>query len=194
MQLSIKKASKPRRVDPTLDAMDSLRRIVREIRLFSHTTKRSTTISGAQLFVLQSLADEPGMSLKDLAARTLTDQSSVSVVVSRLVAKGMIKRRIARDDARRSQLELSARGRALLRDAPPALQSRLIAGLRSLPRSELASVARALRKIVVHLGADGATPAMFFEAESMRSSATAMRASAAANRASGTERRTRVGA
>jgi DNA-binding MarR family transcriptional regulator len=194
MQLSMKKPSKPRRVDPTLDAMDSIRRIVREIRLFSHTTKRSTPISGAQLFVLQSLADEPGMSLKDLAARTLTDQSSVSVVVSRLVAKGMIKRRIARDDARRTELELSARGRALLRDAPPALQSRLIAGLRSLPRSELASVARALRKIVVHLGADGATPAMFFEAESTRARSTAMRASAAATRGSASERRARVGA
>ena len=168
MQIPTRKQSKPSSSDPTLAAMDSLRRIVRAIRLFSHTTRKRMPVSGAQLFVLQSLADEPGMSLKDLAARTLTDQSSVSVVVSRLVDKRMIKRRTATDDARRSHLELTARGRAVLHEAPLALQTRLIDGLRSLPRKELDCVANALRKLVVRLGAEGETPTMFFEAEPAR--------------------------
>jgi DNA-binding MarR family transcriptional regulator len=167
----MKKNGKVPSSDSTLAAMDSLRRIVRAIRVFSHTTERNLRISGAQLFVLQSLKEEPGMSLKALAQRTLTDQSSVSVVVSRLVEDGMIKRRISSEDARMSRLELTAKGRDLLRKAPFALQSRLIDGLRSLPPSELSSVVRALRKLVLHLRADGDDPAMFFEGEPARASA-----------------------
>jgi MarR family transcriptional regulator, lower aerobic nicotinate degradation pathway regulator len=163
-----KKRGKPPPPDATLAAMVSLRRIVRALRVFSHTTERNLRISGAQLFVLQALKEEPGISLKALAERTLTDQSSVSVVASRLVEQGMIKRRIAAEDARRSRLELTARGRELLREAPEALQTRLIRGLRSLPPGELTSVARALEKLVVHLEVEGDAAGMFFEGEPAR--------------------------
>jgi DNA-binding MarR family transcriptional regulator len=164
---SKKRKTSPERASPddALLAMDSLRRIVRAIRVYSHTTEENLPISGAQLFVLQCLEHEPGMSLKALAHRTLTDASSVSVVVNRLVATGMIKRRTSDDDARRSHLELTPRGRALLRKAPRAVQSRLIEGLRTLPRSELASVASGLRKLALRLGVGGETPTMFFEGE-----------------------------
>jgi DNA-binding MarR family transcriptional regulator len=154
--------------DDTQVAMDSLRRIVRSLRIFSHRTESSLAVSGAQLFVLQSLEEEPGMSLVALARRTLTDPSSVSVVVRRLVEAGMIKRRTAGDDARRSHLELTTRGRALLRKSPQAVQARLVEGLRSLPPRELRNVARVLRKLVDHMGAGGDVPTMFFETDARR--------------------------
>lgn len=167
---SPKRRERPERSAPddALLAMDSLRQIVRAIRRYSHTTEENLPVSGAQLFVLQCLEHEPGMSLKALAHRTLTDASSVSVVVNRLAATGMIKRRTADDDARRSHLELTPRGRSLLRKAPRAVQSRLIEGLLSLPRSELAGVASGLRKLAVRLGVEGEAPTMFFEAEVAR--------------------------
>jgi hypothetical protein len=55
-----------------------------------------------------------------------------------------------------------------LRRAPPAVQSRLIEGLRVLPRDELATVSRVLEKIVERLGAEPGAPPMFFEPERAR--------------------------
>jgi DNA-binding MarR family transcriptional regulator len=60
--------------------LNALRRIVRDLRLGARDAERSAGISGAQLFVLQALADERASSLNELADRTHTDQSSVSVV------------------------------------------------------------------------------------------------------------------
>jgi DNA-binding MarR family transcriptional regulator len=149
--------------DDALSAMDSLRRIVRVLRVFSHTTQTRFSISGAQLYVLQSLEHEPGMSLTALAQRTLTHQSSVSVVVSRLVDAGFVKRRTSEEDARRSRLELTARGRTLVRGAPQAVQARLVQGLRELPERELSTIARALKRLTADMS-DGEAP-MFFEPE-----------------------------
>ncbi|HEX3345342.1 MAG TPA: helix-turn-helix domain-containing protein, partial [Polyangiaceae bacterium] len=73
--------------------MDALRRVVRDLRLSARDAERSAGISGAQLFVLQSLRNEAAASLNELAERTLTDQSSVSVVVKRLADRKLVARK-----------------------------------------------------------------------------------------------------
>ena len=70
--------------------LDAIRRLVRHLRLADRAAQSELGISGAQLFVLFELGKTPALSLNDLAARTRTDQSSVSVVVSRLVDAGLI--------------------------------------------------------------------------------------------------------
>src|SRR4029079_3144301 len=88
--------------------------------------EKTLGLSGAQMFVLQKLADAPGLSLNALAAQTHTHQSSVSTVVSRLVARGLVLRAAPTDDARRLELRVSAEGRRLVGRAPDAAQARLI--------------------------------------------------------------------
>src|SRR5689334_21636085 len=105
--------------------LDSLRRLVRELRVTSHSVERELGISGAQLFVLRELAREPGCSIRALAGRTLTDPSSVSVVVARLVDRGLVSRSRDPNDARRSELSLTAGGERLLGRAGEPFQVRL---------------------------------------------------------------------
>src|SRR5262245_50555306 len=107
-----------RRVDHLNGVVNSLRRITQAIRLSSSVVQDTLGITGAQLFVLQQLAECPGASLRELADRTLTDQSSVSVVVSRLVEAGHIARRTSQSDGRRTELTLTETGRALIDRAP----------------------------------------------------------------------------
>jgi DNA-binding MarR family transcriptional regulator len=151
------------------DSLDDLRRIVRVLRESSRAAERSVGLSGAQLFVLQCLADGRAGSLNALAARTHTHQSTVSVVVRRLVERGLVRRRNADDDARRVELSLTARGRTLLGRAPDAAQERLIAGLERLSPADRAQLARALRRLVGAMGLDADEPAMFFEEKRGRS-------------------------
>src|SRR4029434_8035905 len=106
--------------------LDALRSIVRELRLASREAELRVGVHGAQLHALRQLADSPTTSLTELADRTHTDISSVSVVVSRLVEQGLVARKSADDDRRRLSLGLTTRGRALLRRAPETGTSRLL--------------------------------------------------------------------
>src|SRR5262245_81630 len=95
----------------TQAVLDAIRQIVQALRESSRWSERHVGLSGAQLFVLQALAEAPGISLNELAARTHTHQSSVSVVVTRLVDAGLVRRGRSGLDARSVTLSLSPRGR-----------------------------------------------------------------------------------
>jgi DNA-binding MarR family transcriptional regulator len=92
----------PKRRHPQLTGtLDAIRRIIRVLRRSSRRSEQQVGIGGAQLFVLQQLADAPAGSINDLAARTYTHQSSVSVVVRRLVEQGLVARQASASDRHR---------------------------------------------------------------------------------------------
>ena len=153
----------PRRTDSLESVVNALRRITQAIRLSSSVVQDRLGITGAQLFVLQQLAEVPGASLRELAERTLTDQSSVSVVVSRVVAGGYVARRTSAEDARRTELTLTERGRALLRRAPELAQTRLMTALRALSASQLRVAADVLDRAARAMDPTSGPAAMFFE-------------------------------
>ena len=152
-----------RRADHLNGVVNGLRRITQALRLSSSVVQDTLGITGAQLFVLQQLAECPGASLRQLAELTLTDQSSVSVVVSRLVEAGCVARRIAAADARRTELTLTDRGRALLRRAPGLAQARLVASLRGVPAVQLRVTANVLDRAARAVSPARAPAPMFFE-------------------------------
>jgi DNA-binding MarR family transcriptional regulator len=153
----------PRRKDDVRSALDSLRHIVRALRLSATDSERALGISMAQLFVLQQLADGRPRSIVELAAETLTDPSSVSVVVQRLVARKLVSRRADRADARRAQLTLTSAGRALLARAPEPVQEKLLASLEDLSDRRLAELARSLGRLAHAIGVPAGEPTLFFE-------------------------------
>jgi DNA-binding MarR family transcriptional regulator len=152
-----------KRLHPHVTAvLDALRRIVRDLRQSSRTSEREFGIGSAQLFVLQQLADSPVDSINDLADRTYTHPSSVSVVVRRLVEQGLVVRRAAVDDRRRRELRLTAMGRRVVARAPVTAQVRLIHALLELPESQLGSLERVLRRVVKTMGAARQPAEMLF--------------------------------
>jgi DNA-binding MarR family transcriptional regulator len=145
--------------------VDALRRLVRELRESARLAQGRAQITGAQLYVLRVLVAEPGLSINELAARTMTHQSSVSVVVSRLVARGLVTRVHARDDRRRMVVTPTARGRALHKRGPAVAQEALVAAVRVMAPAQRAALARGLRSLVDALGVSRGKPSMFFEEE-----------------------------
>ena len=143
--------------------MDALRCVVQGLRVSARAVEQRHGISGAQLFVLHQLAAGDALSVSALAERTFTHQSSVSVVVSRLAKRGLVRRRNGADDARRTDVTLTSRGRTLLGYAPEVAQARLVAGLQRLRPSDRRAVARGLTALVQHMGLRARTPNLFFE-------------------------------
>ena len=149
----------------TTAVLDHFRRIVRTLRESSRAAETNLGVTGAQLFVLRALAGPDPSSLNQVAARTHTHQSTVSVVVKRLVDQRLVRRTVSPLDGRHLQLSLTPRGRAVLRRAPLAAQDGLIAGLEALSDADRRRLATTLGRLVAAMGLGAAAPAMFFEEE-----------------------------
>jgi MarR family transcriptional regulator, lower aerobic nicotinate degradation pathway regulator len=155
-------ATRRTKVKDVRAALDAFRRIVQALRM--HRTAEPRRVSSARLFALQQIAEHPGASINELAALTFTHQSSVSVVIQRLVEQRLVVRTPAAKDRRRQRLELTAAGRRVLGRAPAATQERLIGAVAALPASERRALAGALERIAHAIAPEqGGHAPMFFE-------------------------------
>lgn len=152
----------------TRAVLDGLRHIVRTLREASQRAEREVGVSAAQLFVLQRLAGGQALSVNELAARTLTHQSSVSVVVTKLARRKLVTRARAADDARRVDVALTPAGRALLERAPAAAQDCLIAALALMGRAARTRLAADLGQLLDAMGTERRHPPMLFEPQAAR--------------------------
>jgi DNA-binding MarR family transcriptional regulator len=170
--------SSPKRPGPDSieSAIVSIRRLVRVLRINAQRTQSAAGISGAQLFVLEQLGDGTGLSLNDLAARTLTDRSSVADVVDRLVAQRLVDRTVDPTDRRRAAVRITGAGRRMLARAPEAPTTALIAAVRALAPRDRTALARSLAQLNHALGAADEPATMLFVDDATTSPATKRRA------------------
>ena len=146
--------------------MDDFRRIVQALRS-SHRAAGNLELTGAQLFVLKVLGENGApMSINELAEATETTQSTVSAVTARLIDRGLIASSRSSEDARRAEVSLTPRGRALHRKAPATVaQIRLAAALKDLADKDADVLARLLDAIVATMGIGSEPAPMMFDEE-----------------------------
>jgi len=128
--------------------LESIRRISRVARLAGQDAKKKAGLTSAQLAVLRSLDGPAALSMNELANRTLTNPSSVSEVVARLVGQGMVCRTRSATDGRSVELSLTAEGRTLLANASQVCEDGLHAGLQQMPREERRQLSRLLSRLL----------------------------------------------
>ncbi|HEY4955446.1 MAG TPA: MarR family winged helix-turn-helix transcriptional regulator [Gemmatimonadaceae bacterium] len=147
---------------PSTVTMDGLRRIVRALRQ-AEAKARVAGVPSAQLFVLRQLMNGRDLSIGELSRATLTSQSSVSEVVSRLKAKGLVIRSKASHDNRRAEISLTDAGGAMLKEAPHPFQERLVTALHRLAREDQEALAKGMTAWLRETGISDTPPTMFFE-------------------------------
>ena len=157
--------------EPTSDGvgasrtMESIRRLVRALRTSSADSERHFGLSAAQLFALRQIASQPNQSMSELAKHTLTSQSSVSEVITRLVDRGFVSREISVRDRRRAELALTDTGERLLTKVPETIQEKLVAGFNRLTPIQQAGLAGGLEAWLAESGLSEVPATMFFEPE-----------------------------
>jgi DNA-binding MarR family transcriptional regulator len=150
-------------------AVDAVRRLIRGLRLAEQRTRTTTGLSAAQLFVLGQLRDADGVSLTELAERTLTDRTSVSAVVERLERDGSVRSERDPRDRRRTLVRITAAGRRRLSAAPRAPTAQLLAALRRLEPRQRRGLTSHLVALLDAMGLAEAPATMLFEERSGRS-------------------------
>ena len=158
----------PRRDASAASALIALRRIVRHLRLADREVENACGLSVAQLFVMHQLSGAPALSIAELAERTLTDPSSVSTVVARLVKQGLLVRKPSRSDGRRAELSLTARGERIVLTGPRVPQLAMIESMRAMTSKRRVELVRSLESLASSIGANIVEPRMLFEDEPPR--------------------------
>jgi DNA-binding MarR family transcriptional regulator len=146
-------------------SMNAVRSIVRALRINTRSIELKMGISLAQLFVLQQLSERSADSLNELAERTATHQSSVSVVVRRLVERGFVSRSSSATDKRRIEISVTDSGRGLLADAPITIQTQMMTAMRQMAPDDQRTLADLLERWLRDSKIDFATPPMLGEVD-----------------------------
>jgi len=80
----------------------------------------SSGLTPRQFAVVTTIAGEEGLTQTELVARTGIDRSTLAEIVGRLLGRGLIHRKRAKEDARAYAIKLTAQGWKSLRDGEPA--------------------------------------------------------------------------
>lgn len=98
--------------------------------------------------VIAVLAETPGLSAAEVAARTVMDKVAVSRAVAALLRRRLIRKLQSRRDRRRSALRLNPAGRAVYRTVVPMALGYERALLATLSVTERRQLDAALRKLL----------------------------------------------
>jgi len=140
------------------EIFDNLRRVVQVIREYSMVAKRDTGITGPQLWVIKLIANTQPIQVSELASRMYLHPATVVGILNRLELKDLVRRLRTADDRRVVHVELTDKGRDLVRRAPEVAQGVLVSGLETLDAEKLESIHGGLAQLVEILGAQEIPP------------------------------------
>jgi DNA-binding MarR family transcriptional regulator len=142
--------------------LNRVRQLVRALRTFDRQAQSRFGVGAAQMFILHVLQHDGELSMNELADRTATDQSSVSLAVGKLVADEYVRRSVSEEDRRQVRLSLTPKGRALVKRSPPAAQERIMESVQAMPRASRAQLMTLLDQLMAGMVPDdGQTPMLF---------------------------------
>lgn len=141
-----------RRAPIGLDVLQQLRVVVRLAGSHSAHVERTTGIPGAQLWALHEVAQADGLSVGELATRLRVHQTTVSNLLSRLEAAGLVRKGRSPADQRIVHIHLSAAGRKALRGATTPARGLLPNVLDGMSAAQLRKVHDGLAVLVECMG------------------------------------------
>ena len=145
--------------DP-LATLSKFRIIIRAAQRHSAAIQKQCGVSGAQLWILQEIADAPGLRVGELAERMAIHQTTTSNLLDALEKRGYLKKSRADTDQRVVNLLLTPSGAKVLRKAPSPARGLLPEALSKVDPAKRAKLDAGLQALLDVIGnADGAAGA-----------------------------------
>ncbi|RQR43390.1 MULTISPECIES: helix-turn-helix domain-containing GNAT family N-acetyltransferase [unclassified Burkholderia] len=141
-----------------LELRDFSRKLVRELG-FMRATLADSDLAPSAVHAVLEIGMAPGISAKDLGSILRLDKSNTSRQLSRLEMAGFVTRRISPDDARATQLYLTADGQKLRKKIDQFATRQVSNALRRMVPADQQTLVRALALYSDALAQDNATDA-----------------------------------
>ena len=117
-------------------------------------TEKATGLSGSQLLILQQVSANPGIGVSDLANVLMIHVSTCSLLVDKVVAKGLIAKKRCGVDTRKVGLLLTEGAQAILTRSPKSTEGLIAKTVKKLDESEVIVLNELLAKMVNLMHAD----------------------------------------
>jgi DNA-binding MarR family transcriptional regulator len=116
----------------TDEVLVALRRIIRATDLHSRRLGKDTGLTTPQLVVMNAIEKYGDQSLAEIGRQVSLSQATVTNILNRLEANGLVTRKRSKRDKRRVDVFLTAEGARLRASAPQPLQEEFVERFREL--------------------------------------------------------------
>ncbi|MEO0802042.1 MAG: MarR family transcriptional regulator [Cyanobacteria bacterium J06642_2] len=132
---------------PFLPLLRQLARTYQGFMAYSDAHVRQLGLTPSQFDVISTLGNTAGMSMKDLAAKTLVTKGTLTGIVDRLEKKGLVRREVPPHNRRSFTVVLTEAGVETFETVFPAHIKHLGERLNSLSHKEIQSLSRRLETL-----------------------------------------------
>jgi DNA-binding MarR family transcriptional regulator len=136
------------------EVLVSLRRIMRATDLHSRKLGKSVGLTTPQLVVIRAIGEKGLPTASDIARAVSLSQATVTTILNRLEENGLLTRERSTEDRRRVKVQLTERGKSVLREAPLPLQESFSARFARLPSWEQHQIVAALERVATMMDAE----------------------------------------
>jgi len=134
--------------DLALEVLGKFREVFRAAKVHFGSVQKSVGVSGAQLWALWELQQQPGLRVSALAARLSLRQSTVSNLIDQLARARHLRRERSESDLRAVRLYLTRSGEKILKTAPQPARGVLPDALESLKAKDLKDLDARLAEVL----------------------------------------------
>jgi DNA-binding MarR family transcriptional regulator len=135
------------RREPYLSTLRELALCYQAFEVHSAAHIRSLGLTPPQFDIVATLGNTPGMSFKELGEKTLITKGTLTGVVDRLAARGIVRRVDSQADRRSIRVELTDTGATLFDNVFPAVVARTKQVFDALGEAERLTLEASLRRL-----------------------------------------------
>jgi MarR family transcriptional regulator, 2-MHQ and catechol-resistance regulon repressor len=120
-----------------LPTLRELVRCTQAFERFSAMHIRSMGLTASQFDVIATLGNTDGMTCKELGDKTLITKGTLTGVLDRMEARGLLKRGLCKEDARSTHVSLTRKGEIQFAEVFPLHLQQLQSAFRHVPCKEM---------------------------------------------------------
>lgn len=134
------------------ETLRQFRIIIGAVRQHFRDLEEHCGISGAQVWILSIIDENPGITVSSLSEALAIHISTASIMLDKLAKAKLVKRQRSEEDRRVVNLHLTAKGRTTLERAPKPLTGLVPDALSKLPKETLGRLNQDLALLIEHMG------------------------------------------
>ncbi|WAH37804.1 MarR family winged helix-turn-helix transcriptional regulator [Alicyclobacillus dauci] len=133
-----------------LEVLGSFKRVSSVIHALYEEGTKEFDLNFTQMVVLRCLQNKPWVNMTDLPIHSLTSNTTISVLVEKLVRKGLVERKYSEVDRRRVMLSLTDEGNATIQKifSDDSTLMRTFREVFDLPAKDLQELMRIHQRII----------------------------------------------
>lgn len=135
----------------TLQVLKQFRVIYGSVRQHFREVEQTCGVTGSQLWIMQEVANNPGIGVSLLADRLSIHQSTCSQLLEKLVNRKLIIKERSKEDQRRVGLHLTDEATSLVKKAPGPAEGVLPEALEGLQDEAIKLLNQSLEKVIEQL-------------------------------------------